>query len=107
MSKIRSSETKAEQKIKPIMKILGFTYQPKNIFGKPDFANRKNKIAVFVDGCFWHKCPKHYNQPKQNKEFWIEKINKNIERDKKVTKRLKKDEWKIIRVWEHDINKIK
>ncbi len=107
MSRIKASETKAELKLKPFMKLLGFAYQPKKITGKPDFANRRQKIAVFVDGCFWHKCPEHYKEPKSNKKFWKEKINKNVERDKQTTKRLKKDGWKVIRVWEHKIKKIK
>ncbi len=103
MSKIRSSKTKSELKIKGLMNILGFTYQPKNIYGKPDFANRKDKIAVFVDGCFWHGCPKHYVAPKSNRKFWRDKINKNVKRDIKTVKKLKKDGWRVIRVWEHSI----
>jgi len=85
------------------MKKLGFTYQPKGIYGKPDFVNKKQKIVVFVDGCFWHKCPKCYKEPKSRKEFWITKINNNVKRDKEVNKRLKRDNWKVIRVWEHEI----
>ncbi len=100
MSKIRASETKAELKLKPFFKVLGFIYQPKNIPERPDFANKKEKIAVFVDGCFWHKCPKHYIAPEQNKEFWRNKIERNIERDKKVNRSLKKKGWKVIRIWE-------
>ncbi|MBA7601626.1 Very short patch repair protein [subsurface metagenome] len=107
MSRIKSAETKAELKIKPFLKILGFIYQPKNVYGKPDFIHRKEKIAIFVDGCFWHKCPKHYKKPTSNKKFWEKKINKNAERDKKVTKKLRKDGWGVIRIWEHDMNKIK
>lgn len=107
MSRIKASETKAELKIKSFLKKLGFIYQPKNIYGKPDFAHKKEKIAVFVDGCFWHKCSKHFKLPATNRKFWKDKINKNAERDKKITKKLRKDGWKVIRVWEHGINKIK
>jgi len=107
MSRIKSSETKIELKLKPFMKSIGFSYQPKNVYGRPDFINRKEKIALFVDGCFWHKCSKHYKEPKSNREYWREKINKNSERDKKITKKLRKDGWKVIRVWEHSIKKIK
>jgi len=106
MSKIKSTNTKPELKLKKIMKVLGFAYQPK-IYGKPDFANKKEKIAVFVDGCFWHKCPKCFKAPKTNKKFWDEKIEKNTGRDKKVTKHLRKDGWRVIRIWEHDLRKIK
>jgi len=103
MSKIRSSKTKPELKIKQLMRSLGFLYQPKGIEGKPDFADKERKIAVFVDGCFWHKCPKHYRKPVQNRVFWLKKINQNEKRDKKVSKALKKKGWKVIRIWEHDI----
>jgi len=107
MSQIKSSNTKPELKFKKTLRLLGFIYQPKNILGKPDFANRKEKIAIFIDGCFWHKCPKHYKNPKQNEKFWTEKIQKNVERDKKVTKKLKKAGWRVIRIWEHKIRKTK
>ena len=75
------------------------------VFGKPDFIFPKNKVALFVDGCFWHSCPKHSNMPKNNQEFWREKLRKNKERDKFVTRELKKSGWKVIRVWEHELAK--
>lgn len=75
------------------------------VFGKPDFIFPKNKVALFVDGCFWHSCPKHLNMPKNNQEFWHEKLRKNKERDKFVTRELKKSGWKVIRVWEHELAK--
>lgn len=103
MSKVRSSKTKPELKLKKLMGKLGFDYQPKNIFGKPDFANRKNKIAVFVDGCFWHGCKKHHRVPQQNRRYWEDKIKRNIKRDKLVSNHLRKNDWKVVRIWEHEI----
>lgn len=103
MSKIRGSNTKPEMKIKAFMKALGFRYQPKGIYGRPDFANKKEMIVVFVDGCFWHKCPEHYSKPKSNLGYWGPKIKRNVERDFEVNARLRQDGWKIIRVWEHSI----
>ena len=103
MSKIRSSKTKPELKLKKLMRKFGFAYQPKNIFGKPDFADKKDKIAVFIDGCFWHGCKKHYKMPKQNKKYWNEKLKRNIQRDKIVSSRLERDGWKVLRIWEHQI----
>lgn len=100
MSRIKGSHTKPELKMKKFMKVLGFVYQPKKFPGKPDFANRKEKIAVFVDGCFWHRCPKHYKAPKQNADFWKKKIERNTGRDKKVNRNLRKRGWKVIRIWE-------
>ncbi len=102
MSKVRSSKTKPELKLKKLMGKFGFSYQPKNIFGKPDFSSKKNKIVAFIDGCFWHGCKKHYRAPKQNYKYWRKKIRRNIERDKEVSKHLKKQGWKVIRIWEHD-----
>ena len=102
MSKIKSSKTKPELKLKKTLKLFGFIYQPK-IYGKPDFIHRREKIAVFVDGCFWHKCPKCFKKPKTNGKFWIENINKNVEMDKKFTKKLKKEGWKVITIWEHKL----
>lgn len=73
------------------------------VLGKPDFIFPKNKVALFVDGCFWHSCPKHSNMPKNNQEFWREKLQKNKDRDKFVTHELQKLGWKVIRVWEHEL----
>jgi DNA mismatch endonuclease (patch repair protein) len=69
MSRIRSSNTKPEQKVRAVLKGLSFTYQPKGIYGRPDFANKKEKIAVFIDGCFWHGCTEHYSKPKSNLDY--------------------------------------
>lgn len=104
MSHIRSIKTKPELLIKDKLETIGFTYQPEE-FGHPDFINKKKKIVVFVDGCFWHKCILHYVQPKTNKKFWIAKINKNVRRDKAVNLKFKKNGFKVIRLWEHDVMK--
>ena len=85
----------------------GWVMHEKTLPGKPDFVFMDKQVAVFVDGCFWHKCPKHYKKPKTNKKFWSDKIKKNTERDKKVNKKLRKDRWKVIRIWEHKTKKIK
>src|SRR3989344_8332996 len=84
MSKIRSKNTKPELKYKTDSKNL--EYQPKDLFGKPDFIDWKNKQVVFIDGCFWHKCPKCFKKPKSNKKYWIPKIENNIIRDKEIGK---------------------
>ncbi|MEK6760903.1 MAG: very short patch repair endonuclease [Nanoarchaeota archaeon] len=104
MSKIRSKNSAIEKKVK---KILGkdFVHQPK-LYGRPDFANSKNKIAVFVDSCFWHKCPKHQTMPKTNRKFWKNKLNKNALRDLEVSKNYLSSGWKVRRIWEHDLKNI-
>ena len=74
------------------------------VLGKPDFIFPRKKVALFVDGCFWHGCPKHSNMPKNNHEFWREKLQKNRDRDKFVTRELQRMGWKVIRVWEHELS---
>lgn|SRR3989344_1547940 len=106
MSRIKSTRTGPELKIKRFMKLLGFICQPKGIYGKPDFANKNLRMAVFIDGCFWHKCPNHYKDPKTNNSYWVSKIKRNVRRDKMVSKILRKGGWKVIRIWEHTIEKI-
>ena len=70
--------------------------------GKPDFVYPKFKIAIFVDGCFWHGCSKHCRLPSTNKKYWISKIEGNKKRDKKITNALRKKGWRVIRIWEHE-----
>lgn len=102
MSNIKQSHTRPEITIKEALRGLYFRYQP-NVYGKPDFARKKEKMAIFVDGCFWHGCPKCYTEPKSNKKFWRGKIKKNINRDLKVTKKLKSLKWRVIRIWGHEV----
>jgi DNA mismatch endonuclease, patch repair protein len=73
------------------------------VFGKPDFIFPKLKLAVFVDGCFWHACPIHATKPKQNAEFWRAKIARNQARDRLVTRTLRAQGWRVMRIWEHEL----
>ncbi len=73
------------------------------LFGKPDFVFPKRRLAVFVDGCFWHGCPVHGTMPNTNIEFWQKKLQRNRERDQKVNRELKKVGWRIVRVWQHEL----
>ena len=73
--------------------------------GKPDFTFRKEKLALFVDGCFWHRCPKCYREPKTNAEFWKNKIENNVKRDRRVTSELKQAGWSVLRLWECQLKK--
>lgn len=104
MSKVRSKDTKLELSFKELLIGYRFRYQPK-IIGKPDFALKKLKIAIFIDSCFWHKCPKHFRKPNSNISYWKPKINRNVERAKEVNKQLRRNGWKAVRFWEHDIKK--
>lgn len=73
--------------------------------GKPDFTFRKERLADFVDGCFWHGCPRCYRAPKGNRKFWESKIYRNRERDREVNRELRKYEWRILRIAEHSLKK--
>lgn len=74
----------------------------KSLYGKPDFALKNIKTVIFIDSCFWHACPIHGNKPKNNAEFWENKLKRNVERDKEVTEYYIKNSWNILRVWEHE-----
>jgi DNA mismatch endonuclease (patch repair protein) len=71
--------------------------------GRPDFVFPKLKVAVFVDGCFWHGCSTHFKMPSNNKAFWETKIQANRKRDRIVNKLLKHKGWVVLRIWEHDL----
>lgn len=71
--------------------------------GKPDIAIKKDMVVVFIDSCFWHMCPIHCKIPKSNVEFWIAKLERNKERDTKITKFYRERNWNILRVWEHEL----
>ena len=72
------------------------------VLGKPDFVFPKQKIALFVDGRFWHSCPLHANMPRNNRAFWQKKLKDSADRDVFVNRELKKLGWEVIRVWEHE-----
>lgn len=105
MSRIRSSKTGPELKLKPALEYLNFEYQPNGIYGKPDFANKTNQILLFIDGCYWHKCPFDFVTPKTRTEFWLQKIDGNVKRDTIVNGELEREGWKVVRIWEHDVRK--
>src|SRR5215831_18698239 len=73
------------------------------LFGQPDFVFRKHRLAVFVDGCFWHSCPRHASQPTSNVTFWKKKLTANRNRDLLVNAALRKQGWRVLRIWQHDL----
>ena len=70
---------------------------------RPDFVFPKLRVAVFVDGCFWHGCPKHETKPRNNAAFWRKKFARNIARDRLVTRTLRREGWRVLRIWEHEL----
>jgi DNA mismatch endonuclease (patch repair protein) len=85
-------------------KITGWRrHQP--TFGKPDFIFKEIRLALFVDGCFWHGCPRCYNEPKSNRAFWRHKITANRKRASVVNRTLRKSGWQVLRVWQHELKR--
>jgi len=106
MSKIKSKNTKLEIEFRKKLWNKNLKYRLHyKISGKPDLVFVSKKIAVFVDSCFWHKCPKHFRRPKSRLAYWKPKIERNTTRDKKVNEMLKNEGWKVLRFWEHEIKK--
>lgn len=105
MSKVRNKDSKIEVKFRKKLWAEGFRYSKNSAkyFGKPDIALPKYKTVIFIDSCFWHGCKKHGSIPATRRKFWMEKIDRNIERDREVSRYYKKQGWKIFRIWEHDL----
>lgn len=107
MSKIRGSGNKGtELALAIIFRKYGVAgwRRKQTLFGKPDFTFRRQRTVVFVDGCFWHCCPKHSKIPATNRAFWKKKLTSNKRRDLLVTKTLLSKGWHVIRIWEHEIS---
>jgi DNA mismatch endonuclease (patch repair protein) len=108
MSRIRSRWNKdTELALAKLLRRHGINgwRRHQSIFGKPDFIFPKPKLALFVDGCFWHGCPKHATKPKNNRAFWHRKLSANKKRDRMVTQTLRKLGWQVLRIWEHELAK--
>jgi DNA mismatch endonuclease (patch repair protein) len=75
------------------------------LIGRPDFVIPRARVAVFIDGCFWHGCPDHFTMPVTRRAFWKRKIENNRARDAMVAETLRAEGWRVVRVWEHEIEK--
>jgi len=71
--------------------------------GRPDFAFRNQRVVLFIDGCFWHGCPRHLRIPAANRAYWVRKIARNVERDREIRRLLRARNWRVARIWEHDL----
>ena len=107
MSRIRAKNTGPEIKLRKLLwshGIRGYRIHY-TLTGKPDIVFTKKKVAIFIDGCYWHKCPICFQEPETRKEFWMKKIGSNVERDLKNTQQLQDEGWTVLRFWEHEIRK--
>ena len=107
MARVRQSGTAAELNLRRTLHAMGFRYRLQvPLLTKPrrvaDIVFPTEQVAVFVDGCFWHGCPEHASWPKNNAEFWRDKIEANRTRDADTNRRLKERGWTVIRVWAHE-----
>ncbi len=105
MSNVRSKNTTIELKVRKKLWARNVRYRIHNphIFGNPDISSKKHKVAVFLDGCFWHGCKKHGSIPKTNTKFWKDKISENIKRREHVKVELGKEGYSILEYYECDL----
>lgn len=86
--------------------LSGWRINVRDMFGVPDFVFERERVAIFVDGCFWHGCKRCRNLPATNRKFWATKIKRNKRRDRAVTRKLRNEGWVVIRFWEHQVRHI-
>ncbi|OJU41478.1 MAG: hypothetical protein BGN97_09890 [Microbacterium sp. 69-10] len=104
----RRRDTKPELALRSVLHRAGFRYRVDyriDLPGgrvRPDIVFTRKRIAVFVDGCFWHCCPEHGSQPSVNQPYWSPKLARNVERDARNTKLLREADWTVLRIWEHE-----
>ncbi|MGW0813781.1 very short patch repair endonuclease [Streptomyces viridiviolaceus] len=107
MQAIRSRDTKPEITIRRLVHAAGLRYR---VAARPlpdlrrtaDMVFRPAKVAVFIDGCYWHGCPEHYVPPKTNSGYWSEKVLRNVKRDRETDEKLREAGWLVLRFWEHE-----
>lgn len=109
MAKVRSAGNKStENRVEAALRkagVKGWKKQPKNIPGRPDFYFLKAKLVVFVDGCFWHACPRCGRLPASNAAYWTTKIDSNRRRDNRIRRQLRGQGFHVVRIWEHDVRR--
>ncbi|MFG2938471.1 very short patch repair endonuclease [Streptomyces sp. NPDC048282] len=106
MQAVRSRDTKPELLVRRLVHAHGLRYR---VAARPlpelrrtaDLVFRPAKVAVFIDGCYWHGCPEHYVSPKTNPGYWSDKVARNVERDRDTDKQLERAGWLVLRFWEH------
>ncbi|MEU6953871.1 very short patch repair endonuclease [Streptomyces sp. NPDC045714] len=106
MQAIRSRDTKPERLIRRLVHANGLRYRVAtrplpDLRRTADMVFRPAKVAVFIDGCYWHGCPEHYVSPKTNSGYWSEKVARNVARDRDTDKQLSAAGWLVLRFWEH------
>ena len=104
MKRMPRKDSGPEIRLRQALHALGLRFRVnlKGLPGTPDIAFTKAKIAVFVDGCFWHQCPEHGTMPRANREWWQQKLDRNVSRDRLKDEELVALGWSVVHVWEHE-----
>jgi DNA mismatch endonuclease, patch repair protein len=107
MKRQKREGTKPEIRLRKLLHARGLRYRvnyalPFDRRRRCDVAFTKQRVAVFVDGCWWHRCPAHSTIPKSNRDWWIEKLTSNVARDRDTDHRLRQAGWTVVRAWEHE-----
>lgn len=103
----RRIDTKPEVRLRSLLHRSGFRFRKdfKLSFEggsvRPDVVFTRQRVVVFLDGCFWHRCPEHGHSPRSNTEYWQPKLQRNVERDRRIDARLAQVGWHVVRIWEH------
>ena len=112
MAAIRRRDTRPELALRRALHGRGYRYRKdlrldldSGARVRPDIVFTARRVAVFVDGCFWHACPKHSNLPVNNRPFWRRKLSTNKKRDLLVIRTLRKTGWTVLRIWEHELTR--
>lgn len=106
MARVGSRRTQPERQVEGLLRLCGVQHLRRNVKGVPgcpDFVVRGERIAIFVDSCFWHGCKWHCRRPTSRQSYWTPKIARNAKRDKDVTALLRSMNWRVVRIWEHQI----
>jgi DNA mismatch endonuclease (patch repair protein) len=107
MSSIRSRGNKTTEKALRFRLVRagvsGWTLHSGDLPGRPDFVFTRRRLAVFVDGCYWHGCPRCYRPPESNTSYWSDKYLRNRTRDRRASAALRRNGWTVLRVWEHQV----
>ena len=105
MARIRGKDTSPERVLRSALWAVGLRYRVHDTapIGRPDILFPTSRVAVFIDGCFWHGCPHHYVRPRTREGFWSEKLRTNVERDRRQTLHLESGGWRVVRIWEHEV----
>jgi DNA mismatch endonuclease (patch repair protein) len=108
MVAIRGRDTRPEKAVRSAVHALGMRFRVNapvhcgEVRVRPDLVFTRARVAVFIDGCFWHSCPEHGDQPRTNTDYWRPKLAANVARDRRVDHALQEDGWQVVRIWEHE-----